>query len=396
VNYYRPTSSRQKIKKLGQLFSISRHVSRKPVGNPSQNTFSILMIVPNLDRIGGYEIQAQRLSAKLADLGHLVTVVTNEAKGAEREFRNGFMIRRIGSGIARLFFYLRRRASHAIMHVHGICGFSLFAIRLASHFRIPTVLKVATRGDVSALYKNDGTKQNLYRHWLKKTNCFIAVSEEIANEIESVGVERSRILRVPNFVDTVFFNKSSFERKEQIRQRLKTGADQTVFLCLGRLEKRKGVDILLRAWKNAGVLWIVGNGPEEDRLREFSRELKLQNITFFGATDRPLPFYQAADVFVLPSLAEGAPNVLLEAMSCGLPVIATRIGGIVDQIDHQQQGLLVSAGSSEELSAAMEFAAAHPDERNKWSREAQSRVREKFDIEKITQRYVELYAKLAD
>ena len=84
---------------------------------------------------------------------------------------------------------------------------------------------------------------------------------------------------------------------------------------------------------------------------------------FMEKQPMPLEFYQAADVFLLPSLEEGLPTVLLEAMSSGLPCIATRIGGVTDVLQNEREGLMITPGSIEELSDAMKRMMSQPERR---------------------------------
>ncbi len=100
---------------------------------------------------------------------------------------------------------------------------------------------------------------------------------------------------------------------------------------------------------------VLGSGPEELSLKDLSRRLDIEDlVTWHGWVDfRLLPrFYSAADSFLFAGRSGGTPRVLLQAMACGAPVVASAIGGIVDHVEHGKNGLLVSVGSSEELAAA--------------------------------------------
>jgi glycosyltransferase involved in cell wall biosynthesis len=107
---------------------------------------------------------------------------------------------------------------------------------------------------------------------------------------------------------------------------------ERVVLAIGRLSREKGHAHLIRAaasWQNGARLVIVGDGPEREALNRLARNLGVgSRVVLAGPTSHVAPFYALADVFVLPSLSEGSPNVLLEAMACGLPVVATRVGGV--------------------------------------------------------------------
>jgi glycosyltransferase involved in cell wall biosynthesis len=167
-------------------------------------------------------------------------------------------------------------------------------------------------------------------------------------------------------------------------------------LFMGRLEKRKGADVLLRAWQKMddGILWIVGAGAEESALQKVAKELRLQRVQFLGGTLNPLDYYHAADVFILPSIQEGFPNVILEAMSCGLPCIASEIGGVTDILKQDSQGILFPPGDSDRLSEAMARMLSSPIDRNRWSQCAVKTVQDNYDFDRVLVDYVNLYSDL--
>ncbi len=371
---------------------------------PGERAISILMVVPQLDRMGGYEKQALQLAGSLTLAGNFVTILSDQTGNFPwKEFRNGFLIYRIPARGSRtkwnlflsaLSFFWKKRRAFRIVHGHGITGLSLFAARAAKLSGRPALLKPATKEDISRIFSHHDLKHSTYQSWLKMAH-FIAISEELKEELKTCGIPESRIDAISNFVDTSKFGIPTPDHRSALRARFSADT-QIVFLFLGRLEKRKGADILLQAWKefSPGLLWIVGTGPEEHTLQTLSNELELQNVSFHGPTQTPLDFYQAADVFVFPSLKEGSPNVLLEAMSCGLPCIATRIGGIVDLMSNESEGLLVEPGSAKALADAIKRAGASPEDCKRWSDQASKTARERFDISLITARYLKLYSNL--
>jgi len=405
MQYYQPTSFLQKIRKLLQLFRLFFQArTHAALWQPGPTTSSVLMVVPQLDRMGGYEKQAVQLAGSLTLSGNFITILSDQTGNFPRkEFRNGFLIYRISSHGSRskwnllfstLMFFCKKRRSFQIVHCHGITGLSIFAARVGRWLGRPAVLKPATKDDISSIFSLNSLKHRTYRRWLNKME-FVAISEELKREMQASGIQESRIHVISNFVNTSKFEVVTEDRRMALRTRF-SAADRDIFLFLGRLEKRKGVDLLLRAWKECspGLLWIVGTGQEEQTLQKLSSDLELRNIHFHGPTQTPLDYYQAADVFVFPSLKEGSPNVVLEAMSCGLPCIATRIGGIVDLIRHECEGYLVEPGSVAALAEAIKQAGARPEDRKKWADQAAKTARERFDISRITALYVDLYSEM--
>ncbi|MCI0411527.1 glycosyltransferase family 4 protein [bacterium] len=400
MDYYQPTSFGQKIQKVFRLYKILFLKDLSPATPVTQKCFALMMVVPSVDRVGGYERQALELSQSLTETGNLVSIVSHPAGSfPKREFRNGFLVHRLeGSGITLFFrlalFLFAKRKRFDMLHAHGVTGFSLIAARLAALLGRPVCLKPATRDDLNTIVSKSSLKHRFYKRWLKRIDHWIVISRELKEELASCNVPESKIHCVPNFVNSVKFTKASPERREVLRKRFSIPSNQVVFLFLGRLEKRKGVDYLLEAWRMdpCGILWIVGSGSEEERLKKQAESQGLPNIQFHGSTLKPLDYYQAANVFVLPSIKEGFPNVLLEAMSCGLPCIATEIGGVVDLLQQDQQGLLVETAAIEPLSKALRRAADSRADRMRWSMSAMQTVRDKYDRSQVTAQYLQLYS----
>jgi glycosyltransferase involved in cell wall biosynthesis len=147
-----------------------------------------------------------------------------------------------------------------------------------------------------------------------------------------------------------------------VRSRLGIGADESLILTVGRLSKEKGHSDLLAAFgllresnpEFKGRLVILGDGPERERLETAAQSFGVKDsIVFAGQLSDVWPFYSAADVFVLPSHSEGSPNVLLEAMAAGTPIVATAVGGVPEMVEHDESALLVPASDPTALAAAI-------------------------------------------
>jgi glycosyltransferase involved in cell wall biosynthesis len=162
-------------------------------------------------------------------------------------------------------------------------------------------------------------------------------------------------------------------------------------LTVGRLEREKGHSILLEAislLEHRGVpvlLEVVGDGSRLDSLRRQARDLGIsERITFAGAVgqDRIREHYLAADAFCLPSLGEGIPVVLMEALASGLPVIASNTMGIPELIEDGATGLLVSPGRPEDLAAAIERLAGDRSLGGRLGAAGRDRVMEEFNLDR--------------
>lgn len=185
----------------------------------------------------------------------------------------------------------------------------------------------------------------------------IATSEEMAKWWTWTGVSHDRVCRVPLGIDTRLFR-----RVPDARAKLGLATSQPVILYAARLSRENGLDLALRAVARVRSEFgpvrfhILGEGPERKSLEALCRSLGIdRDVTWHGWVDlRLLPtFYSAADVFVFAGRSGGTPRVLLQAMACGAPVVASAIGGIVDHVEHGKTGLLFPSGKAEDLASRM-------------------------------------------
>ncbi len=162
-----------------------------------------------------------------------------------------------------------------------------------------------------------------------------------------LGVSVARLSYLPNVIDPDRFQVARAAQSGELR-----------ICCVARLVPQKRIDVLLRALdalrrRTAArfTATIVGSGPERASLESLARELELtpDHVVFAGSVADPAAYYEQADVAVLASDWEGTPNVLLEAMASGLPVVATAVGGIPEIVTHGITGLLAPAGNPDEF-----------------------------------------------
>jgi glycosyltransferase involved in cell wall biosynthesis len=170
----------------------------------------------------------------------------------------------------------------------------------------------------------------------------------------------------------------------------------------GRLHPQKNLDVLIRAWPavagaTGATLVLVGQGPERDRLEAEARALGVgDRVRFTGPVDDPADLLRAADVFVLPSVAEGMSNSLLEAMATALPCVASDIGGNHDLLAPEGAGVLVADGSPEGWAEALIGLLNDPARRQRLGAAARRRVDQEYDLGRVVARYVALYRRLLD
>jgi len=241
----------------------------------------------------------------------------------------------------------------------------------------------------------------LNRLLFKRIARIIAVSNGVREDIvksNSIAISE-KVVTVYNGINVEPFLDSGLTRK-QARTRLGLPHKQGfVYGTVGRLVETKGQEVLLRAfakvYERSPGSWLVfaGAGRLESKLRALASALDIhERVVFLGfRTDIP-EILKAFDVFVLPSIAEGLPGALLEAMATGIPVIASRVGGVPEILNSPDLGLMVSPSAVDELSMAMEQLYSMDEmRRNEVGKALRQRVLEEFITEKMVSAMVDQY-----
>jgi len=225
----------------------------------------------------------------------------------------------------------------------------------------------------------------------------VCVSEGVRRfSVLEGGLDPSRLAVIPNGVDP-----APFDRAEAI-PRASIGVPEGAVLALyvGRLDPQKGLSVLLEAAAIVAAarpdwhLALAGDGPSREALIARSASLPALEgrVHWLGRRDDVPALLKAADLLVLPSLWEGMPNAVLEAMAAGLPVVATLVEGTEDLVLPGRTGWLVPPGRPEPLVDALFEAAAGPDRRRRFGRAARARVEAEFTPERVVEAYERLWA----
>ena len=174
----------------------------------------------------------------------------------------------------------------------------------------------------------------------------ICVSKDLENMVQRLGAKSTVVIPSPLMLPRC--NKTNVHKKER------------EIISVARLLPIKGMSFLIRAMAHVkdGSLVIIGDGPERRKLESLSKHLELSDRVFFtgwiGDRSTILDYLEEAAVFALPSLSEGRPRVLIEAMACGLPVVATNVGGVPEVVVDGVNGLLVPPRDEKALAEAIE------------------------------------------
>lgn len=236
----------------------------------------------------------------------------------------------------------------------------------------------------------------LQRWMTRGADCVFAVSEQLKRDLcRHIGLTPAGIEVVYNGVDLARFAQGS-----RSRSRALLGLPETAFVVgsVGRLVSIKNYALLVRAMNDPRLATahavLVGEGPERAALEELIRTTGQQGrITLAGHRDDVHDLLPAFDAFVLPSVSEGMSNTLLEAMACGVPPVASRVGGNAEIVT-QGSGLLFDSGDEAALRDALATLCAGPAPRRSLGEAARQRVMASFDMPSMIRRYEDLYLRV--
>jgi len=286
-----------------------------------------------------------------------------------------------------------------VVHVHALYRFSAAGLWAATRHQLPTLLKLPSGTDVQLLFRSPRLALRLFQPTLQRVDRFLCPSRAVAEELRPFLRRPEASVYLPNGVDTRRFCPSSAEEQRHQRDRLGIRFPH-VILHVGRHVALKGVDILIRAFAQtrdslpAGTgLVFLGDGEQTATWKRLVDELGIGQAVLFAPTHaEPERYFQAADAFVLPSLQEGLPNALLEAMACGLPCVASDTGGIRDVLADRFPGQLVAPGDVGALAAAL--ARLFQPAMLALGPQMREHVASDFSIDIISQRLIALYEEL--
>jgi glycosyltransferase involved in cell wall biosynthesis len=369
-----------------------------------------------LPSVGGIQIVTYEQSKRLLQSGFDVKVVTNRMQSPKKYIVDGINVEcydsmnmgfRLGipytiPTVSSFPTFTKNVKDSKIVHAHGHPYLtSLIAGKLARYYEKPFVLtQHNTFIDYNNIFNQIEKVNDLTvgRETLKQADKIVVVSNATKEYVLSLGAKSSNVEVLHNGVDLDRFKPLSKVR-EETRKKLGIAKDVKAVLTVRRLVYKNGVDTFIDAAdiavkKKQNLVFIVaGKGPDMASIQKQIEQRKLEkNIKLAGfVADKDLhAYYNMSDLFVLPSKSgEGLPLVALEAMACGLPVIATNVGGI-NEIMVKGFGKLVPANNPRALAAAIvEFA-----DINNESSELRAVVEEKFGWDRNVAQLAEIYEEL--
>lgn len=274
-----------------------------------------------------------------------------------------------------------------LLHTHGYKA-DLYGYVAARRSRKPVVATCHNWvGGTAAL----GIYNHLDRMALKRFNALAAVSDAVAQRLLDSGVPARKIKTIANGIDV-----EPFERAQPLPA--PTFDRDKVVGMVARLDLQKGFEYLLRAVRElCGVfrelkVVIVGEGPDRKAIEDMIRQYGLQSTVILAGKQSDMPgVYAATDIFVLPSLNEGLPMTILEAMAASKPVIATKVGAIPTLIRNGETGLLVEARDTDGLRNAIARLLSDPDLCRRMGAEGHDWVSRNYTSEAMALKYRQMY-----
>jgi sugar transferase (PEP-CTERM/EpsH1 system associated) len=300
-------------------------------------------------------------------------------------------------------FRMFRQLKPAIVHSRNKSGLdALLPARLAG---VPHCVHGEHGWDVHDLDGLSIKERVLRRLHAPLVERYVTVSRSLRDYlVERVGIRPERITTICNGVDTDKFRPADRRPSGALPAQL-SGDGQVIIGTVGRLQPVKDQQTLLAAFADvvresgdaaaSARLLVVGDGPLRDALEQQARSLGIAHLTYF-AGDRAdvAQLLQCMDVFVLPSLAEGISNTILEAMATGLPVLATRVGGNIELVRDGESGALFDAGDATALKRLLAGYLADPSSRRRHGECSRRQAVESFSLKAMVDGYRGAYERL--
>jgi glycosyltransferase involved in cell wall biosynthesis len=274
---------------------------------------------------------------------------------------------------------------------------ALLAKRLLGTPIIITPHRSGPPGDVQRLQVRRGglARMNALRD---QVDAFIVISRDIEAELNGIQIPPEKMHFISNGVDTTRYSPVEFDQKAVLRKTLGISADALVVIFTGRLASVKRLDGLLSVWPALrsqfpkAELFLVGTGDQESVLQQMAGP----GVHFPGPQNDVVPYLQAADIFVLPSDAEGLSIAMLEAMSCTLAPVLSRVGGALEVVTDEENGFLIHPGDLPALQDALTKLLQDTGLRTRLGFAARQRVIEAYSLENSVEKLLNLYKELAN
>ena len=310
-----------------------------------------------------------------------------------------------------LMLFIAYRHLFSIVHLHGFSEKSILFIVLAKLFRKSVVIKLTGVDFDDPIAVRRSSRWAYW--WYSQSQLFIGVSPQFETLYKMAGLPSQRLVMIPNGVDVNRFRPALIGERQTLRVKFGLPTTGSVVLFVGFFSNDKCPDVLFEAWLRASeglqeptTLFFVGatrstyqeiSFPLVERLRRESGLLEGTNrrVVFLESILDVEQVYRCADVFVLPSVREGLPNALLEAMASGLGCVASRLEGVTDSIIQDGvNGRLVEPTNVEELADVLQNLLAKPNVTTNMGCRARETIEMQFDLGDTGRKHLAVYRSL--
>lgn len=382
-----------------------------------------------LPLVGGAEKQAFLQGKYLREQGFVATIITMcyQQDWPDSEWLDGVPVLRVAGkvlswrerapGVLRRFCYLLalcvfgwqlwcKRREYDIVHVFQLTLFTLPALLVCRLARKQLIVamrndappvgvgepsskrRARTRADLESLERLGRPALRLINRQLRLTGArLVVLSAQMRVSLKRSGLEGAGVLLIPNGVNTACFHPWPALRETN-----------PLVICVAKMRYQKGIDVLLRAWWQVAKqipsarLLIIGDGPLLSSLECLAESLGItSSVEFTGFRANIVSQLQRAHIAVLPSRWEGMSNALLEAMSCGLACVATRVSGSEDLLQDGTYGMLVEPEDVLGLAEALLRLLQHPELAQSYGQHARHYVEQNYAFAQVMDKYIELY-----
>ncbi|HXW06821.1 MAG TPA: N-acetyl-alpha-D-glucosaminyl L-malate synthase BshA [Vicinamibacterales bacterium] len=365
--------------------------------------------------IGGSGIVATELGKALADRGHQVHLVSTDVPFRLNEFHPGLAFHQVHTPSYPLFREPQYVLSLANRVVQVAREFRLDVIH--AHYAVPhataallaqQVLESGGRGPVAqvvttlhgtdiTLVGSDPSFSEIVAYSIERSNGVTAVSHSLASATHTELCVTREIAVIPNFLDFAVYRRIAVPG---LRERFAPEPETKLVIHVSNFRPVKRIDAVMEVFARicrevSARLLLVGDGPELGTAYRLGRELGIsQLVEVLGAQEAVLPLISASDVFLLPSAQESFGLAALESMACEVPVVASRVGGLPEVIEHGVSGFLHAPADLDGMAASAVRLMTDPALRARVTGAALRRVREEFCAERIVPMYEAHYARV--
>jgi N-acetyl-alpha-D-glucosaminyl L-malate synthase BshA len=365
--------------------------------------------------VGGSGIVATELGKALADRGHEVHFISADPPFRLPGFHPGLAFHQVQTpsyplfrepqymlSLANRVVQVARQVRLAVVHAHyavphatvGLLARQVLAATGAD--AAPKVMTTLHGTDIT-LVGSDPSFSEIVAYSIEQSDGVTAVSHSLAEATRRQLGVRGEITVIPNFVDSALYRRRP---EPLLRSRFAADAKTKLVIHVSNFRPVKRIDAVMQVFarisrQTPARLLLVGDGPELDTAYRLGRELAVADRTHvLGAQELMIPLLSIADVFLLPSAQESFGLAALEAMACGVPVVASNVGGLPEVIEHGVSGFLHPPDDLDGMAASAVALLGDTALHDRVTQAAAARVHRDFRAERVVPMYEEAYARV--